>query len=233
MRQESSVMKKLSASHKTQAALALASFFLLVGHKSEEGCGGTVIEPEPTACAEIYAPVCSEDGVTYGNACEAELAGATIAFEGECGGVCLPGEHLELICEEVWYDEEYTTTGVGGAPSQPPLPEPYCYEVCIPDNPCGEGYHEEWICEGTSVSVSTSVGQGGSDSTTVGVGGAGGDSSSGVGGAGGGDDTTVGVGGSSDEPWMPPPEECYSICVPDDDCGDDHSSSSSGIPFEG
>lgn len=39
----------------------------------------------PTACPEIWSPVCGVDGVTYGNDCEAERAGVAVAYLGECG----------------------------------------------------------------------------------------------------------------------------------------------------
>src|SRR5262245_55589591 len=35
-------------------------------------------------CEDIYAPVCGQDGATYGNACEARCAKVPIAREGEC-----------------------------------------------------------------------------------------------------------------------------------------------------
>ena len=38
----------------------------------------------PEACPDVWDPVCSCDDMTYGNACEALVAGAIIASEGEC-----------------------------------------------------------------------------------------------------------------------------------------------------
>ena len=50
----------------------------------------------PTACPDVVKPVCSCDGNTYGNACEAAMAGASVAHDGACVEPC--GGLLGIAC---------------------------------------------------------------------------------------------------------------------------------------
>ena len=52
----------------------------------------------PEACPEVYAPVCGCDGVTYSNACFADMAGVAIDYRGPCREVC--GGIAGVPCED-------------------------------------------------------------------------------------------------------------------------------------
>ena len=64
---------------------------LLCDMSGNATCGadqtGVCEAPTLLACADIYMPVCACDGRTYGNACEASLAGLAIDHDGPCSGV--------------------------------------------------------------------------------------------------------------------------------------------------
>ena len=57
-------------------------------------CGAPIVSghctPTGGSCPLYYDPVCGCDGMTYGNECEADAAGVSVAYTGTCGDPCHP-----------------------------------------------------------------------------------------------------------------------------------------------
>lgn len=88
----------------------------------------------PVACPTVYAPVCGVDGATYGNACEAQAAGAAIDHPGECA---------PDTCMAYWEGWSVDASGacVFGGASGCSSPFPYeteadCLADLVPDPGC-------------------------------------------------------------------------------------------------
>ena len=72
----------------------------------EECTAPGTCEARPINCTDIFLPVCGCDGETYGNGCEAAVAGVSIASEGECpcesNDDCIMSEYCasDVSCDE-------------------------------------------------------------------------------------------------------------------------------------
>ncbi len=92
----------------------------------------------PPGCPDVWDPVCSCDGVTYGNACEAHMAGASIDHWGECGPACCdPREAPPCIEGPFCCGDGHWTCGDGGGTTCE-APGEVCENICggIAGIPC-------------------------------------------------------------------------------------------------
>ena len=66
----------------------------------ECGFKGTC-ELRPTACVDVYEPVCGCDSITYTNECEAASVGMNIAYANRAETFAIPAKELREVYEEL------------------------------------------------------------------------------------------------------------------------------------
>jgi hypothetical protein len=130
-----------------QAGIAGAALVFLAG-ANDEGCGEETVPPPPPVCEEgfhtetVCEPAC--DPVYEGE--DAPDAPCDVM---NCYDTCVPDEQCPegTYPEWVCYDAEPAYDCGPDEDCGPPEP-PSCYLECVPSDTCGEGFHEEWICGG-------------------------------------------------------------------------------------
>ncbi|MGF1510072.1 MAG: Kazal-type serine protease inhibitor domain-containing protein [Myxococcota bacterium] len=113
---------------------------LSAGLGSSETSDDPVLPPSDVdVCQLILEPVCGVDGMTYSNACFAEVAGVEVAYVGECGAPC---DDASQVCpDDEFCDYPLNSCGAQGAVgSCRAIPE-VCPDVWSPVCGCdGETY---------------------------------------------------------------------------------------------
>ena len=95
-------------------------------------------QPKPTACPDVWDPVCGCDGETYGNACEAAMAGVSIDHSGACVTLCKDNDACSIDNYCAKHDAD--CLGEGECQSRPTL----CPDVWAPFCACdGNTYSNE------------------------------------------------------------------------------------------
>ncbi|WP_437780682.1 hypothetical protein [Sorangium sp. So ce1097] len=182
----SAISRSSAARSSLQGLVALSALVVLTGAKGQ-GCGGVVVE-EPQPPPE---PDCGP-GFHWESVCSPCELGEM------CEMQCVP----DNVCPRGWLEQTVcggsTTVGQGGAAGGVGMPaDPGCWTECVPPPPmCPPGTVEQVACGGSSTSSTTGGGGWGSASSSVGAGGSGG-----------------GIGGS-DPGAAPPPDMCWTECVP-------------------
>lgn len=112
------------------SALRLSTAFAILVSPTLLGARGCVPGDSHELCPTVFAPVCGTDGVTYGNACEADAAAVEIAHDGTCE--CAP-----VLCD--LYCEFGSATDATGCETCACNPPPVCDEVLC-DLYCEHGF---------------------------------------------------------------------------------------------
>lgn len=112
--------------------------------KAEGNCDGRgVCRDRGRICPAVVAPVCGCDGQTYGNACEAAVAGVNVAADGPCieegkccteSGQCI--ETDEAACHAACGHFAGAGTTCGGTPIDCPIPVILPIACCLPGGAC-------------------------------------------------------------------------------------------------
>lgn len=100
--------------------------------------------PQVNACPAVYAPICGCDGNTYGNVCEAIVAGVNVDYFGECIRRC-PGPGPAWLCQP----DEFCKAPIGVCGFPGPI------GVCT-DIPQGCPDHVDPVCGCNGVTYSNS-----------------------------------------------------------------------------
>ncbi|MFN0250721.1 MAG: hypothetical protein ACKV2T_27825 [Kofleriaceae bacterium] len=120
---------------------------------ARNSCGATdeqgTCRTRPTACPDLFDPVCGCDGVVHSNVCDANGAGTDVSAIGSC-----PVPAGEFTCGFRTCDlsNEFCLRTVSDRSGEPdsfscmPLPAGCTSCGCMTDEPCGD------FCDGTAAS---------------------------------------------------------------------------------